>query len=145
MACCRITNEFCTSRNKYIMTFKVLTLDLTKKCEETESNGLCLGVNFGGRNMNTSLDGGKDDKSKNKNSKTSNSSKVSTASAASSKSPVPKVTSSNSEEPFLGSTEADFDCSPVCMAEKLAKHCIRYEITKAGQLIGGFKTIEFSP
>lgn len=144
MACCRITNEFCTSRNKYIMTFKVLTLDLTVKCEEIDLKGLCLCVNFGGRNMNTSLDGGKDDKSKKRNSKTSDSSKVSAVSAASSKLPVPKVSSTDSEELFLGSTEADFDCSPLCMAEKLAKHCIRYEITRAGKLIGEFETKEFS-
>lgn len=144
MACCRITNEFCTSRNKYIMTFKVLTLDLTVKCEEIDLKGLCIGVYFGGRNMNTSLYEGKDDKSKKRNSKTSNSSKVSAVSSASSKLPVPHVSSTDSEEPLLGSTEADFDCSPVCMAEKLAKHCIRYEITRAGKLIGEFETKEFS-
>lgn len=141
MACCRITNEFCTTRNKYIMTFKVLTLNLTVKCEEIDSKGLCLGVNFAGRNMNTSLDGGKDDKSKKRNSKTSDTSKVS---AASSKLPVPRVSSTDSDESSLGSTEADFDCAPICMAEKIAKHCIRYEITRAGKLIGGFETIEFT-
>lgn len=140
-----MTNDFCTTRNKYIMTFKVLTLDLTEKCDEPDTKGLCLGVNFGGRNMNTSLDGGKSDgKSKKRNSKTSDTSKVTPATATSSKLPVPKVSSTNSEEPFLGMTEADFDCAPVCMAEKLAKHCIRYEITRAGKLIGGFETIVFS-
>ena len=143
MACCRITNEFCTTRNKYLMTFKVLTLDLTVKCEEIDLKGLCIGINFAGRNMNTSLDGGKDDKSKKRNSKTSDTSKVSAVSA-SSKLPVPKVSSTDSEESFLGSTEADFDCAPICMAEKIAKHCIRYEITRAGKLIGGFETIEFT-
>lgn len=144
MACCRYSNSFCTSRNKYILTFKVLTLDLTQKCEDIDSKGLSFGVNFAGRNMNTSLDGGKEDKSKKSNSKSSNSTKVpvvlsSAVKNASPKLPVPSVSSSGSEEPVLGSTEADFDCSPVCMAEKLAKHCIRYEVTKAGKLIGGFK------
>ncbi|CAO1311291.1 unnamed protein product [Diamesa serratosioi] len=118
-----------------------MTLDLTKKCEEVDSKGLCMGVNFAGRNMNTSLDGGKDDKSKKRNSKSSNSSKVSSTptpapKGTSSKLPVSNVSSTCSEEPILGSTEADFACSPVCMAEKLAKHCIRYEVTKAGKLIG---------
>lgn len=44
---------------------------------------------------------------------------------------------------IFGSVTERYKASPVCMSEKLAKHCIKYEVCRGSNLIGEFKPSSF--